>query len=902
MDGRFATIEDKASRTFEWIFDSDKAPFVDWLEGENQSLFWINGKPGCGKSTLMRCIAKDDRTEEFLSLRHPLSGSVEVKARHFFHDRGTILQKSFEGLLRSILVQIITSMPRLALLLTPVLQNRMLSRNIWKISELQRCIYLLLNQKDHDINLFLLLDALDEYDGQPDFICSFLKDLVKPRESRTTVKLLFSSRPWDIFLDQFQDTPHIQVQDYNSVDIRYYCENIVREAGTAVHERLEPLVPEIVERSDGVFMWVKLIVEDLYMAAYQEQDTAQIRDLLQSLPSDLSDYYATILQKIDDDDRWDAYVIFQVAYMISSGTEKYDFLDLIYILAVSRCETYAESKQKLKEVKAMLFPDSLKMKACRATASAMAFGERREAERRLFSQRADRAFVDRQVKRIQRCCGGLVQILDPATVEEVHPRYDDPLFIEKFLSPLNKYVDDAEPWQLQLGHQTVKEFMGRPDFKRLLLGDEASSTHENGFTFTAKLFLAQNDREQAAYACSRSELTTGRSMADFIGAMPDSAVQKLEHIDFYARKSIDYERCDHCGDLNPRGVLSLAVSYGLNLCLEDFVRAVPNLLRDTDEVLLKGWPLVHAREPELHCSIVKFLVREGYVLDPDKAEFQDLMLIMGAKELIYPGGSEEDELLHWWSFEDSPPPVWNPWLGPYAKMKAEAMLEVGQDPNILCAGIRLYPDEKVRDKSVQYRPVHVADAELAEALIRHGADVNLDDGSGNTALDWALAANDSPGGRKRRGLSHKLVESVWGTGDNELGTHRKIMVLVRHGAVTKTTSPEVWQQYVANCHRVVVEAAGSVLSNDNVEQSENHGVEEQDNKGEGEDNGHNKSDRKENDDKYKTELESSLEELEKHLAMLDVPRDTDTDSITEVTAVKEVAQSRTSRIFRWKSG
>ncbi|KAK7749566.1 hypothetical protein SLS53_000142 [Cytospora paraplurivora] len=901
LDGRFATVEDNSSRTFEWVFNPDKAPLFNWLQDENQSLFWINGKPGCGKSTLMRFIAKDHRTEEFLNLHHPISSSVDIKAHHFFHDRGTILQKSLEGLLRSILIQFIRTMPRLAWLLTPVLQNKMLSRDIWKISELQRCLYLLLNQNDHDVRVFLLLDALDEYDGQPDFICSFLKELVKPRDSRTTVKLLFSSRPWNIFLEQFQSAPQIKVQDYNSIDIRYYCENIVREAETAVRERLGPLIPEIVERSSGVFMWVKLIVQDLYMAAYQEQDTAQIQDLLQSLPSDLSDYYAAIIQKIDHDDRWDAYVIFQVAYMTSLAGEEYELVDLIYILAVSRCRSYHESKQKLEEIKAMLYPNpsSLKMLPFRATARVEVYGSGagpREIERYLFKG-ADRAFVEQQIKRIHRCCGGLVQVLAPRNT---------PLQIDKFeldfkiIYQLDKYWGRDMPWHVQLGHQTVKEFMGTPDFKRLLLGDEAGSIHENGFTFAAKLFLTQTDKKNAPYACTRSELTTGRSMADFFKTIPGSAIQKLAYK--HEPYTIEFNEMSPCGLMKPTGPLGLAVSYGLNLCLQDFGRADPNSLRETAEVLLKGLSKAHAHEPELHCSTVKLLVREGYVLDPDKEEFQDLMLIMGAKELINPGG-EGAHLLTFYRYSYTRKMTcWNPWLGPYAKMKAVAMLEVGQDPNIPCAGIRLYPHGKVREESVQYRPIHVADAELAEALIRHGADVNLDDGSGNTALDWALAANDSPQGRKRRGLRHKLVEGVWGTSANYLGTLRKIMVLVRHGAVARTTSPEIWQQYVASCRQALVVATSSALPNDNIEPNENHGAGEQENDGEEVDSRDNESGSKEDNGENEMELESSLEELEKHLATLNISADKETASVTEVTGTKKVAQSRASRIFRWKSG
>lgn len=42
MDGRYATIEDNSSKTFEWIYEPSKTNFVEWLAHGN-GLFWIQG-------------------------------------------------------------------------------------------------------------------------------------------------------------------------------------------------------------------------------------------------------------------------------------------------------------------------------------------------------------------------------------------------------------------------------------------------------------------------------------------------------------------------------------------------------------------------------------------------------------------------------------------------------------------------------------------------------------------------------------------------------------------------------------------------------------------------------------------------------------------------------------------
>lgn len=54
MNSRMEFIAQAHRHSFEWIFE-DGAPLGDWLVSNDQ-LFWIRGKPGSGKSTLMVCI------------------------------------------------------------------------------------------------------------------------------------------------------------------------------------------------------------------------------------------------------------------------------------------------------------------------------------------------------------------------------------------------------------------------------------------------------------------------------------------------------------------------------------------------------------------------------------------------------------------------------------------------------------------------------------------------------------------------------------------------------------------------------------------------------------------------------------------------------------------------------
>ncbi|RYP81097.1 hypothetical protein DL769_002153 [Monosporascus sp. CRB-8-3] len=105
-DERLAMIEENYQHTFNWIFDETATPFVKWLRRQD-NLFWIYGMPGSGKSTLMKFIYRGSHHSLRELLHDLVAGRYHIQAAFFFHDRGTLLQKSFEGLLRSILSQIL---------------------------------------------------------------------------------------------------------------------------------------------------------------------------------------------------------------------------------------------------------------------------------------------------------------------------------------------------------------------------------------------------------------------------------------------------------------------------------------------------------------------------------------------------------------------------------------------------------------------------------------------------------------------------------------------------------------------------------------------------------------------------------------------------------------------------
>ena len=109
MPARSAEVHENYEKTFNWIFEDSDAHrkhwsnFRSWLH-EDSGCYWIRGKAGSGKSTLMKFIAASEKTKEALN---EWTGPRQlITCSHFFWHAGTELQKNVQGLLRTLLHQI----------------------------------------------------------------------------------------------------------------------------------------------------------------------------------------------------------------------------------------------------------------------------------------------------------------------------------------------------------------------------------------------------------------------------------------------------------------------------------------------------------------------------------------------------------------------------------------------------------------------------------------------------------------------------------------------------------------------------------------------------------------------------------------------------------------------------
>jgi hypothetical protein len=174
---RRETIADAHQRTFEWIFkdpESHQKPwsnFYQWLES-GTGIYWIHGKPGSGKSALMRFIVEDPRTYTYLK-GWALNSVLETPS-FFFWNSGTPDQSSQVGLFRSILYEVLRNHQGLIPDIFPDqwevnLENArhdvQVSFGIWSLPRLKKSFERLMSYTSHKMRFCFSIDGFDEYGG-----------------------------------------------------------------------------------------------------------------------------------------------------------------------------------------------------------------------------------------------------------------------------------------------------------------------------------------------------------------------------------------------------------------------------------------------------------------------------------------------------------------------------------------------------------------------------------------------------------------------------------------------------------------------------------------------------------------------------------------------------------------
>jgi len=297
IDARERNVRKALSRTCDWLFRHSE--FLEWRTAQDVSshnrFLWIKGKPGCGKSTIMKTALEWTRKE------NRKQNTEQAVVHYFFNARApSSLEKSSLGLYRSLTYQLLCACP----FMRPLFSTKFALKepgeldDAWTEEELQDFLGDVVTSIEPS-NLCIFIDALDEGEHQNDVrqMISFLVDLseraLEP-DSSCKLRICLSSRHY----------PHISInkglslvveeQPAHGRDIETYIRQ--KLIGSDGEDKIE-LRTEIRHKSASIFLWVVLVVDMLNKIRDDGGSLKDMRARLDTIPGDLNKLFKEILAK-----------------------------------------------------------------------------------------------------------------------------------------------------------------------------------------------------------------------------------------------------------------------------------------------------------------------------------------------------------------------------------------------------------------------------------------------------------------------------------------------------------------------------------------------------------------------------------------------------------------------------
>jgi len=219
---------------------------------------------------------------------------------------GTDLQRSQQGLLQSLLFDILRKCPSSIPRACPGRweSNRPGALEAsWTVRELVGAIRAIADAPELPTCLCIFIDGLDEYSGDHLDLCQLLSEL---SQASSHLKLCVSSRPWNVFRNAFGDGTRktLKIDDFTREDIRRFARSRLEGHPRWNHCSLSDsdrhtIIDAISTRAEGVFLWVFLVTRSLREGLTDDDSMDGLMKRLDSLPKDLERLFKGILDGVD---------------------------------------------------------------------------------------------------------------------------------------------------------------------------------------------------------------------------------------------------------------------------------------------------------------------------------------------------------------------------------------------------------------------------------------------------------------------------------------------------------------------------------------------------------------------------------------------------------------------------
>ncbi|KAF4459813.1 Pfs NACHT and Ankyrin domain [Fusarium albosuccineum] len=294
IDSRPATVKVQYPNTCEWLLTH--SDYLDWFNmakaGEHHGFLWIKGKPGAGKSTIMKFAAtqaSNDKSNTAMSF--------------FFNARGAELEKSTTGMYRALLFRLLVALPNCLEVLDPehnstldALYTGLVNERQpeWDIEVLQELLRSAVKKLDQE-RLICFIDAIDECaEAEVEGMVEYFEELgVFAGLKGVCLRICFSSRHYPHVDIQYGRKLVLELQEGHEKDIATYIEKKLKVGKGKASEGIRSTMQR---KAAGVFMWAVLAVEILN-SEYKSGRMFAVKRRIDTIPTKLSDLFKEILSR-----------------------------------------------------------------------------------------------------------------------------------------------------------------------------------------------------------------------------------------------------------------------------------------------------------------------------------------------------------------------------------------------------------------------------------------------------------------------------------------------------------------------------------------------------------------------------------------------------------------------------
>ncbi|EXJ71755.1 uncharacterized protein A1O5_05565 [Cladophialophora psammophila CBS 110553] len=279
-DELYRLLARRQSGTCDWIFKHPK--FISWKDDAHADrVLWVNGIPGAGKTILCSYIIDTLQRESTRTIAYIICNSY------------TQGKDIVSGNLRGLAAQLLRANRDLVPYAFDTFANKALPPSV---THVKRLISDLLDMIQET---FIFIDGLDEY-SMPQQRSMLNEILSFAKVTGGKCKITISSRDVPAIASKMKNRPLISLRDEHSgveEDIQNFLSEALQELSARFEGKerdMKDILDLVTLKADGMFLWVRLILEELYRC----YSLAELRKTAEELPKGIEEAYGRFLQRV----------------------------------------------------------------------------------------------------------------------------------------------------------------------------------------------------------------------------------------------------------------------------------------------------------------------------------------------------------------------------------------------------------------------------------------------------------------------------------------------------------------------------------------------------------------------------------------------------------------------------